>query len=142
MIQKGVIVTIEDDPDDKEIFEAIVRELGIDNEIKWFTETKSAFEFLRDTNDQIFLIFSDINLPGKDGISLKKDIDADPILRKKSIPFVFLSTTGSHMAVEKVYTEMTVQGFFVKGTDYEKMKNTLKTIFNYWLESKHPNSSN
>lgn len=141
MIQKGLIITIEDDPDDKEIFEAIVRELGIDNEIKWFTETKSAFHFLKDTDQKIFLIFSDINLPGNDGISFKKDIDADPLLRKKSIPFVFLSTTGSQMAIEKVYTEMTVQGFFVKGTDYEKMKNTLNTIFQYWLESKHPNST-
>lgn len=141
MIQNGLIITIEDDPDDKEIFEAIVRELKIDNEIKWFTEAKSALHFLKDTDKQIFLIFSDINLPGKDGISLKKDIDNDPLLRKKSIPFVFLSTTASKQAIEKVYTEMTVQGFFVKGTDFEKMKDTLNTIFNYWLESRHPNST-
>ncbi len=141
MKRKGIIVMIEDDPDDKEIFETIVRELGINNEIVWFTEAKSAYEFLKITDQPIFLIFSDINLPGTDGVTFKKEIDADPLLRKKSIPFVFLSTTDSKQIVEKAFTEMTVQGFFVKGTDYVKMKNMLNVIFQYWIESKHPNST-
>ncbi|MBK6266175.1 response regulator [Marivirga sp. S37H4] len=140
MSKSGPIVIIEDDEDDKEIFESIVRELGIQNEIKWFVETESAFDFLKTTDEKVFLIFSDINLPGKNGIQFKYDIDADPELRKKSIPFVFLSTYASQKDVEEAYIKVTVQGFFIKGTDYGEIKKMLQHIFEYWKNSKHPNS--
>lgn len=140
MIQKGKIIVIEDDQDDMEIFEAMVRDLGVENEIIWFSDSKSAYQYFKNTNDLIFVIFSDINLPGNDGIALKKQIDDDPSLRKKSIPFIFLTTTASKEIIDKAFTEMTVQGFFVKGNDYPKMKKMLSLIFEYWIESRHPNS--
>ena len=135
-----MIVIIEDDIDDEEIFESIIREIGIENEIKWFTESDSAFEFLKTTKEKIFLIFSDINLPGMNGIEFKRKIDSDPELRRKSIPFVFLSTQATQRDVNEAYTELTVQGFFKKGSSYSEIRDMLKNIFEYWRTSKHPNS--
>src|SRR5690606_33332163 len=112
MSKSGPIVIIEDDADDKEIFESIVRDLNLRNEIVWFTETKSAFSFLKATDKKVFLIFCDINLPGKNGIEFKREIDADPKLRKKSIPFVFLSTQASQRDINEAFITITVQGFF------------------------------
>jgi len=139
MPASGLIVVIEDDSDDQEIFEMIVTELDINNKIKWFSEAQSAFQFLKETNENIFIIFSDINLPGHNGIEFKRAIDADPDLRKKSIPFVFLSTQASQKDVNEAYTQMTVQGFFTKGSNYNEMKAVLKYIFAYWKFSRHPN---
>lgn len=139
MPKTGLIIVVEDDSDDTEIFESIVRELDIENEIKWFSETRSAFAFLKETQENIFLIFSDINLPGGTGIEFKRAIDADADLRKKSIPFVFLSTQASQMDINEAYTKMTVQGFFTKGNNYNEMKAMLKYIFAYWRFSQLPN---
>ena len=136
----GLIIIIEDDPDDFELFESLVRELDIKNDIKWFTNATSCFNFLKSTEEKTFIIFCDINLPGLNGIDFKRDIDADPELRKKSIPFVFLSTNASQSAVDEAFTKMTVQGFFKKESNYGLMKTVLKTIFEYWMYSKHPNA--
>src|SRR5690606_16626462 len=101
MSKSGPIVIVEDDADDKEIFESIVRDLNLKNEIVWLTETKNALSFLKTTDKKVFLIFCDINLPGKNGIELKREIHADLELRKKSIPFVFLSTQASRSDIEE-----------------------------------------
>jgi CheY-like chemotaxis protein len=140
MSKYGMIMIIEDDEDDKELFEKVVRELGIKNEIKWFIETNSAFSFLSSTEEDIFLIFCDINLPGKNGIDFKRDVDENPELRKKSIPFLFFSTAASQKNVDEAYTEMVVQGFFKKEFSYDRMKEMLRTIFDYWTLCKHPNA--
>lgn len=140
MSKSGPIIIVEDDADDKEIFESIVRDLKINNEIVWFTEAKSAFSFLKTTHKKVFLIFCDINLPEINGIEFKWDIDNDPELRKKSIPFVFLSTQASQSDINEAYLKMTVQGFFKKGNNYNEMKTMLKNIFEYWKNSLHPNT--
>lgn len=140
MSKSGPIVLIEDDSDDKAIFEMIVKDLGIPNPILWFDNTLDTFKFLCTTTDSIFLIFCDINLPGQNGLDFKKQIDDIPELRKKSIPFMFFSTTATQEDVNDAYTVMTVQGFFKKGYDYDGMKNMLKTIFEYWSICRHPNT--
>jgi response regulator RpfG family c-di-GMP phosphodiesterase len=140
MSRSGPILLIEDDSDDKMIFEMIIRELEIPNQMIWFDNTMDAFKFLCTTSESPFLIFCDINLPGQNGLDFKKQVDDVPELRKKSIPFMFFSTTASQEDINEAYTQMTVQGFFKKGYDYEGMKNLIKTIFEYWTVCRHPNT--
>ena len=140
MSKFGPIVIIEDDREDMELFESAVRDLHISNEIKWFAETQSAYEFLATTEVSTFLIFCDINLPGRNGLEFKKAIDENPELRKKSIPFLFYSTAAKQKDVNEAYMEMVVQGFFQKEHSYGQMKEMLKVIFDYWSLCKHPNA--
>lgn len=139
MSKNSPIIIVEDDEDDKEIFEAAVREIGINNEIIWFSETQSAFSFLSSTDEVVYLIFCDINLPGRNGMEFKRDIDENPKLRKKSIPFLFFSTVASQDDVNEAYTNLVVQGFFKKQSSYEEMKKMLRKIFDYWDICYHPN---
>lgn len=140
MAKTGPIIIIEDDSDDEEIFEDILRELTISNKVIWFKLCEDAFHYLKETPEQPFLIFSDINLPGENGIEFKRSIDNDEELRKKSIPFVFYSTSVDQASVNEAYTQMTVQGFFQKRNSYEDMKNDIKVICDYWMACKHPNT--
>lgn len=139
MSKSGPILIIEDDSDDKEILENIVRELNYKNTIVWCDTTEDAFEYLCNTTQPVFIIFCDINLPGKNGLEFKKDVDANPELRKKSIPFIFYSTSASQQSVNEAYTQMTVQGFFKKGIDYKAIKSNIKLILDYWCACIHPN---
>lgn len=139
MSKPGPVITIEDDPDDMVILEDILKELNIPNKLIWFTKSTEAFHYLKTTQEQPFLIFCDVNLPQQIGIEFKRQIDNDPELRKKSIPFVFFSTLIDQRAINEAYTKMTVQGFFQKSSNYTKLKETIRIIFDYWFLCKHPN---
>lgn len=134
------IVLIEDDSDDKELLEMALRDLGITNPLVWFANCDDAFEHMRVTSQQPFLIMSDVNLPGMSGIEFKKKIDNHPELRRKCIPFVLYSTSVDKKTVEDAYTKMTVQGFFKKSNGYDEIKNTIRVIYDYWKICRHPNS--
>ena len=139
-MKTGPIILIDDDHDDKDVFQDILNDLKVSNPLIWFQNCDDAFSYLKTTSEQPFIIFCDLNLPGIQGIVCKRQIDDDKELRKKSIPFVFCSTTVDQKTVNEAYTQMTVQGFFQKKNSYNELKETIKLIVGYWEECKHPNS--
>lgn len=140
MAKSGPIIIIDDDTDDQEIVVEIIKELGLPNELIVFSDCAAAFNYLKKTEQQPFIILSDINLPLMSGLELKKNIDADPQLRQRSIPFIFLSTAANPQLVTKAYLEMSIQGFFKKQADMVSLKRELSIILEYWRICKHPNS--
>lgn len=132
---------VEDDADDKHTIEEAVRELGMPNETRWFKSCIDALAYLKTTNEQPFIILCDVNLPMMDGVKFKTEIDSDPVLKRKSVPFVFFSTSADKGTVDHVYTRLTVQGYFQKANTYRDTMNVLKTILLYWKVCKHPNSA-
>ena len=139
-MKTGPIILIDDDRDDKDVFLDILKDLKVSNPIIWFQNCDDAFSYLKTTSEQPFIIFCDLNLPGISGIECKRQIDDNEELRKKSIPFVFCSTTADQKTVNEAYTKMTVQGFFKKKNTYSELKETIRLIVAYWEECKHPNS--
>lgn len=139
MSKPGPIILIEDDEDDLEIIDEIIKKLGIPNELKFFTDGKQALEFLRTTTVQPFLILSDVNMPLMSGFELRKIINDDEELRSKSVPFVFLTTSADPAAIREAY-KMNVQGFFVKGSNLDGISRIMKMLYEYWQECRHPNN--
>lgn len=139
MSKTGRILIVEDDADDKEFLEAMLTEIGVKNKLVWMPDATQALAYLNTTIEPLFLIFSDINMPIVTGLDFKRQIDADPVLRKKSIPFIFYSTAALQKDVNEAYTELTIQGFFIKGSDYNKTKAIISTIVDYWKNCIHPN---
>ncbi|HEY1056659.1 response regulator [Emticicia fontis] len=134
------ILLIEDDIDDKNFLEEVFEELEIKNPLVWFDNCNDAKKFILSTDDQLFIILCDINLPRQSGIELKREIDASDRLREKSIPFIFYTTTANMDYVREAYTRLTVQGFFQKNHDFEATKRDIKLIMDYWSACVHPNS--
>ena len=139
-MKSGPIILIEDDADDKDVFQDILKDLELSNPVIWFQNCDDAFSYLKTSSEQPFIIFCDVNLPGLSGIECKRQMDDDKALRKKSIPFVFHSTSINQKTVDEAYTKMTVQGFFQKKSTYSELKETIKLIVAYWEECKHPNT--
>ena len=139
MSKSGCIIIIEDDADDRSFLESAIKKLEMPNALKWFDTAEAAYHYISTTAQSIFLILSDVNLPGKNGLEFKKRVDAVPRLRKKSIPFIFYSTTAHQKDVIEAYTEMTIQGFFKKEHDSSDTLRTMKVIFDYWSLCRHPN---
>jgi CheY-like chemotaxis protein len=136
----GPIVVIEDDIDDQEIVTAVLKELGVPNELLFFNSSSDAYTYLNSTTTQPFLILCDINLPKLNGMELKMQIDKEIVLRQKCVPFIFFSTAATKPIVTEAFTKMTVQGYFQKSSDMEELKHKLFIIMEYWKLCKHPNA--
>jgi len=139
MAKTGPILIIENDADDREIMQDILRELRVKNKLYFFKSCQEVIDFLAATADDPFLVISDINLPGMSGIQLRQYINDHPELRKKSIPFVFLTTGTARETVDQAY-EMMVQGYFEKPDNIRELREILKLILDYWNVCLHPNS--
>jgi response regulator RpfG family c-di-GMP phosphodiesterase len=140
MSKSGALIIIEDDIDDRNFLLSVFKDIALKNEVIWFGTTDEAFTFLCTTVKSIFLILSDVNLPGKNGLEFKRYVDSDPKLRKKCIPFIFYSTSANQQDVNEAYTHMTVQGFFKKGNDLKETTQIMRCLFEYWSLCRHPNT--
>jgi CheY-like chemotaxis protein len=140
-MKSGPIILIEDDEDDQGIMEDVMNELKVPNKLIWFDRCSKAMQYLLTTTDQPFIILCDVNMPEQNGIEFKRQVDNDPYLRNKSIPFVFYSTSVQQDAVNEAYTKMTVQGYFKKRNSFEEIKKIMRLILDYWYECRHPNSA-
>lgn len=136
---KGPILIVEDDRDDQELITESLKEMDSNHDVRVFANGKDTIEYLLHTKDQPFIIISDINMPIMDGFQFRHAIQSDEFLRRKSIPFVFLSTDASPPSVVKAY-DLMVQGFFKKPTNYNELCDVLKMTMDYWTKCRHVNS--
>jgi two-component SAPR family response regulator len=137
MPKSGPIIIIEDDFDDQEMLKEVFEELKVPNILRFFNSCIDAIDYLLTTIESPFLIISDINLPSMTGIELKQQINNNVFLRKKSIPFVFLSTTPDNYAIATAYN-VWVQGYFVKPSRFRELKEMMGCILTYWKFSRQP----
>jgi CheY-like chemotaxis protein len=132
------LLLVEDDLDDQELIMVALQELGVLNPVRHFKDAESALNFLRSEEELPFLIVSDVNMPRVSGLDFKGHIESSIQLKMKKIPFVFLSTAATDNYVSEAFL-LNAQGFFVKGSSFNDLKNALKTILDYWTRTKHPN---
>jgi len=139
MSKSGPIVVVEDDADDRIFLEKIFTDLETENPRLYFDTGDAVMDYLLTTSKSTYFILSDINLPGQNGLDFKRQVDDDPILRKKSIPFIFYSSSARQEHIDTAYSEMTVQGFFKKEDSYQQARAMIATILHYWSLCRHPN---
>lgn len=138
-MKNGAILLIDDDKDECELIKDALTHEGIENELICFSNGQEALHYLKAAEAPPFLILSDINMPQMGGLELRKQINEDEELKRKSIPFIFLTTSAGASAVKEAY-EMSVQGFFEKPHTMREIRNLLKEVCHYWQRCKHPNS--
>lgn len=137
MRKSGPIIVIDDDLEDQQILDEIFKNLNIPNKIIFFADGREALGYLTSTDDQPFLILSDINMPRMDGFEVRSQIWRNDNLKAKFIPYLFFTTSVDKKAVQDAYN-MSVQGFFVKPTTMLDMQNSIRKIIDYWQECYAP----
>lgn len=141
MRKSGPIIIIDDDLEDQQILDEIFKNLDIPNKIIFFADGNDALQYLITTDDQPFLILSDINMPRMDGFEVRNRIWKNDNLKSRFIPYLFFTTSVEKKAVYDAYN-LSVQGFFVKPTTMAEMQNSLKKIIDYWQECYSPGQFN
>ena len=139
MVKDGTIIIIEDDLDDQFVLEEVFAELNYPNKRMYFADGLAALEYLYTTPDRPFIIISDINLPQLNGLELRKKVQTDAELSLRCIPYVFFTTSINQNAVIDAYSN-SAQGFFVKPSSFDDIKDTIKLIMEYWKKCAAPNN--
>jgi len=138
MNKNGAIVIVEDDTDDQEMFNEIFKELNYKNEIIFFNDGEEALAYLTAENTEPFIVFSDINMPKLNGMELRKQIHENENIRIKTIPYLFFTTSAQQDDVIDAYSK-SIQGFFVKPSSFQDLRELVKIIVEYWQKCVSPN---
>lgn len=138
MNKRGAIVIIEDDADDQHFFTDVFKELNYKNEIIFFSDGQEALDYLSSKSNEPFIVFSDINMPKLNGIELRRQIHENEDIRIKTIPYLFFTTRAEQEMVIDAYSK-SIQGFFVKPSTFDELKNMLRIIVEYWKKCESPN---
>jgi len=125
------ILYVGGDEDDRHLVTEALRDIGCASQVVNFDHGYALIDFLNNSRERPFMILCDFHLPRMTGMELKEQINSDAKLKKYSIPFIFLSESVNLQDVEEAYMSL-VQGFYVKESTYEGLKDQLKAICEYW----------
>jgi CheY-like chemotaxis protein len=139
MTSKAPIVVIEDDEDDQLFIQKAITSLAIVNPVVFFSNGVDAIAYLIAAPEAPLVILCDVNMPAMNGIELRQLIDLNAYLKKKCIPFVFLTTAADQGLVNTAYS-LTIQGYFKKERTFVGLKEQMRSILDYWDKCLHPNS--
>ena len=126
---RKLILMLEDDSDDRYITQSAVSELGLNVELKFFSNSNQFLNFLSTTNTPSLLIV-DYNSVPENGLEVLKKIKSTQTMT--SVPVVILSDSNG----EKYRNECYVYGassFIKKPQTVEGTTNKIETFFKYWL---------
>lgn len=137
MYLTGPIIAIDDDEDDQFLLAEAIKSLGIANIVRFFSNGREALTYLTETTEKPFIILCDINMPVMTGIELAIEISQSAYLRKKAIPFIYMTTAASPDLVNRAY-DTPVQGFYQKPADYDTLQRQLRLIVDYWTNCLRP----
>lgn len=127
---RKLILMLEDDSDDRYITESAIKDLGLDVEIKFFSNSNQFLNSLS-TEDKPSLLLIDYNSVPENGLEVLKKIKSlQPI---NSVPIVILSDS----ATEKYRNECYANGassFIKKPQTVTSTTKKIETFFKYWLD--------
>lgn len=136
-MEHSPILIVDDDSDELEMIQSAADKLRIARPIHYFRSGSELQAFLMKSTSSPFLIICDLNLPGEDGFSIRKQTMEDNQTKYLSVPFIFWSTDASEKQIQQAY-DLPAQGFFIKPSNFQELCATFETILNYWQKSKHP----
>lgn len=128
------ILIIEDDEDDRDILKEIFLDLGYRNKLIFFHDGVEALEYLRRPEIEPFIVISDINMPKLGGFELRSLILEEEIFMDKDIPYIFISNAQEEYSLKQA-NNLSIQDYIHKGNDYNKYKEKIKNLVDYWKEN-------
>lgn len=134
MNKTGPIIIIEENEDDRNLFAQIFWELGLNNEMLYFTTLNETQRYIISNQIEPFLLFSNV-------LQFHEDNKQDNYKNYNSIclefncPCLFFSILFTHCFVIDSYS-IPVQSYFVRPYNEEKFKLVLNSIVEYWLGKK------
>ncbi|RPI85593.1 MAG: response regulator [Chloroflexi bacterium] len=137
---RAAILLAEDDPDDQYLISEAMDESHLNAQLYVVSNGEELLDYLnRQGKYQDIqkypmpnLILLDLNMPRKDGREALREIKADPKLQH--IPILALTTSKAEKDIAQTYKDG-VSGFITKPVSFSGLREVMKTIGSYWLET-------
>ncbi|MDR3567425.1 MAG: response regulator [Syntrophobacteraceae bacterium] len=129
------ILMIDDDEEDFELVKDALESKQLKVDLYWAPDGEEAMDFLlhRGKYGQApipDLILLDLNMPGKNGFEVLRDLKANEELRK--IPVVILSSSGERGQVYRGYN-IGANAFMLKPLTFDEMADAMQSLCEYWF---------
>ncbi len=131
------ILLVEDNPADVRLTREMLRESKVRNDLMVAHDAEEAERILGMGGEEATeeqrpdLVLLDLNLPGKSGHDLLKEIKADPGLRR--IPVVILTSSEAEEDIEKSYDRY-ANAYVTKPVDLSELSKVVRAIDGFWFE--------
>ncbi|HEY0744227.1 MAG TPA: response regulator [Chryseosolibacter sp.] len=123
MSESRIIVYVDDDEDDRDLFSEVIRTVRPDLEVVLAKDGHDALEKLGILSTPA-CVFIDMNMPKMSGLQLLGVLKSDP--RLSPIPAVILTTALTpHQRVELI--GLGAKDYLIKPSSFEDFKNMLKS---------------
>ena len=126
------VFMVDDDPDDRQIVSDAFEEIEMPTAISLLKSGNELMEKLENSTGFHLpsIILLDLNMPGKDGREILKEVKGNKLLRQ--IP-VIIFTTSSHDKDRQTCYELGANCFVTKPTSYNILLETIESIVRLWL---------
>ena len=130
-----VILMIDDDEEDFSLVKEALVSKRLKVDLYWAQDGDEAMNFLFRRGEYANvptpnLILLDLNMPGKDGFEVLRDLKAHKDLRK--IPAVILTSSGDEKSVSRGYNTG-ASSFMLKPLTFDEMANAMQSLCEYWF---------
>jgi two-component system, response regulator len=134
------ILLVEDNPNDLELALHAFRKHNFANNIEVARDGQEALDYLSGSKDRPAgllprLVLLDLKLPKVDGLTVLREIRANPALRH--LPVVVLTSSRQEHDIVESYN-LGVNSYIVKPVDFDKFVETVQTLGLYWLLLNEP----
>jgi len=129
------ILMIDDDEEDFILVNEALKSKGLKVDLYWAEDGDEAMNFLFHRGEYANaptpnLILLDLNMPGKNGFEVLRDLKAHAGLRK--IPVVILTSSRDQKSVSRGYN-VGANSFMLKPLTFDEMANAMQSLCEYWF---------
>lgn len=137
-MDNGVILLVEDNPDDQALTLRALEKNNIRNRIVIANDGVEAIDYLfgtgayagRDPSEPPLLVLLDLKLPKVDGLQVLAKIRADP--RTELVPVVILTSSREQRDLDEGY-RTGANSYVQKPVDFEEFTEAVRQLGLYWL---------
>ncbi|MDX1623532.1 MAG: response regulator [Gemmatimonadota bacterium] len=131
----ATILLVEDNPSDIHIARAALEETTFLGELHVVEDGDRALDFLKRRDGFAMaprpdLVLLDLNLPGRDGRQVLREIKSDAELHR--IPVIVLTTSTAPSDVVECY-DLHANCYIAKPVDFDRFAAVLREIESFWL---------
>jgi CheY-like chemotaxis protein len=129
MLKQRYVLMLEEDPDDRQLTESALLDLGLDVSVHWVKYSHELFEHLKQ-HDKPSLILVDYNCTPSPAIEVLKELKSNDEYRH--IPTVILGEGLPEHLVRECYS-LGANSYILKPSSDKATRDKIETFFRYWL---------
>jgi DNA-binding response OmpR family regulator len=135
-MKEGLILLVEDNPDDEKLTLRALKKNNIANPVKVVRDGQEALDFLFAENTKIpAVVLLDLKLPKVGGLEVLKRLRADAA--RKVVPVVILTSSKEESDLVRGYS-LGANSYIRKPVDFEQFSEAVRQLGMYWLVLNEP----